>query len=92
MRQDDARLDDRSRALLDFEREWPHDASGRAKQDAIRGTFDITAARYYQLLNRLTDSAAAYAYDPLTVLRLRRRRERTARRRTAEALGEPGRP
>jgi hypothetical protein len=80
-------LDERSRALLDFEREWPVTGRG-AKRDAVREHFGITAARYYQLLDRLAASEAAFAYDPLTALRLRRRVEQRGRRRVAEALGE----
>lgn len=82
-------LDERERALLDFERDWPVHA-GR-KDTAIRDTFGITPARYYQLLNRLLTKPAALAYDPLTVKRLRRRHEQRSRRRAKGALGErPG--
>lgn len=82
-----APLDERGRALLDFERNWPLVGEG-SKEDALRAAFGITKARYYQLLKRLVDSEAAYAYDPLTVKRLRRRAQAQVRRRTAAALGE----
>lgn len=81
-------LDARGRALLDFEREWPTTTSPLSKEDAIRATFGFTRANYHKLLARVIDLPAAYAYDPLTVLRLRRRREGADRRRTAEALRE----
>jgi transcription initiation factor TFIIIB Brf1 subunit/transcription initiation factor TFIIB len=80
-------LDRRSRALLDFERDWRiHE--GR-KEQAVRERFGISAARYYQLLNRVIDQRESDAYDPLTVRRLRQRRTVRQRRRTARALGEP---
>lgn len=79
-------LDDRARALLDFERDWPAHQGG--KRAAISRHFGITPARYYQLLARVIDLDAAAAYDPLTVRRLQRRRDDRSRRRTARALGE----
>ncbi|HVM15483.1 MAG TPA: DUF3263 domain-containing protein [Egibacteraceae bacterium] len=82
-------LSEREYALLDFEGNWP--AHIGCKAEAIRDCFDITAARYYQLLHRLLDKPAALAYDPLTVKRLRRRRDERDRRRAGRALGErPG--
>lgn len=81
-------LDQRGRALLDFEREWPTAGSALSKEEAILATFGFTKANYHKLLARIVDSPAAYAYDPLTVLRLRRRREQAGRRRTGEALRE----
>jgi hypothetical protein len=78
-------LDERARALLDFEREsWKLSV---AKQRAIRERFGFSAARYHQLLNRLVDRPEALAYDPMLVRRLRRIREARRRRRTAERLG-----
>lgn len=82
-------LTERDHALLDFERDWA--AHIGSKGAAIRDCFDITSARYYQLLHRLLDKPAALAYDPLTVKRLRRRRDERDRRRASRALGErPG--
>lgn len=81
--------DDRTCALLDFEREWavrPDDAGD--KSAAISQRFGISPARYYQLLARLVDQPAAMSYDPLTVRRLRRRRDERRNQRTARALGE----
>lgn len=82
-------LSGRARAILDFERDWT--AHRGRKSAAIRERFAITPARYYQLLQPLVDDPAAAAYDPLTVKRLRRRREERAQRRATRTLGErPG--
>ena len=78
--------DERLRALLDFERDWSVHQGG--KEAAIAERFGISAARYYQLLARVLDEPQALAYDPLTVRRLRRRRDQRRDRRTARALGE----
>jgi hypothetical protein len=78
--------DDRMRALLDFERDWA--AHQGDKGGAIAERFGISAARYYQLISRLLDDPVALAYDPLTVRRLRRRRDERRNQRTARALGE----
>lgn len=85
---DDARvaLDPRHRALLDFERDWRVHQGEKTR--AIRRRFGFSVARYHQLLARLLDDPAALAYDPLTVRRLRRRRNERNRRRTGQALGE----
>jgi hypothetical protein len=66
-------LDERDRAILDFEREWWQHPG--AKEDAIRQTFGLSPARYYQVLGKLMDSEAALAYDPMLVKRLQRVRE-----------------
>lgn len=63
----------RERAVLDFERgRWKH---AGAKEQAIRDTFDLSATRYYQILNALLDDPAALAYAPALVSRLRRIRD-----------------
>jgi hypothetical protein len=78
-------LDERSKAVLDFEREsWKLDMS---KERAIRDRFGFSAARYHQVLNRAVDTPAALAYDPMLVRRLRRMREARRRRRVAGQLG-----
>ena len=77
---------ERVRALLDFERDWASHQGG--KESAIGERFGISAARYYQLLARVIDDPQALAYDPLTVRRLRRRRDERRNQRTARALGE----
>ena len=77
---------ERNRALLDFERNWP--AHQGDKEQAVREHFGFSGARYYQLLARLIDDADAMAYDPLTVRRLRRRRDERRNRQAAKTLGE----
>ena len=72
-------LSERDRAVLDFERSW-WTQSG-PKEVAIRERLDLSPTRYYQVLNRLLESADAIAYDPLVVHRLRRRRDRRRRAR-----------
>ena len=78
-------LDERSRALLDFEREsWQLDIPN---ERAIRERFDFSPARYHQLLNRLLERPEALAYDPMLVRRLLRVRDARRRRRVAGQLG-----
>lgn len=79
-------LERRAQTLLDFERDWP--AYEGRKVAAIRARFGFSASRYYELLNRIIDLPAARAYDPLTVGRLRRRRDERERQRTARQLAE----
>lgn len=62
--------------LLDFEEEWPR-WSGR-KDEAIRARFELTPARYFQLLHRVIDTAAALEAKPMLVRRLRRQRDARA--------------
>ena len=78
-------LDDREREILDLERTWWKYAG--AKEQAIREKFDMSATRYYQVLNALLDREDALAFDPLLVKRLRRLRADRARSRTARRLG-----
>jgi Protein of unknown function (DUF3263) len=78
-------LTDRDRAILDFERQWWKYAG--AKEQAIRDLFDMSATRYYQVLNALIDRESALAYDPLLVKRLRRLRTARQRARSARRLG-----
>ena len=78
-------LDERSRAVLDFEREaWKLTVT---KERAIRQRFGISASRYHQLLHRIIDRPEALTYDPMLVRRLRRLRELRRRSRTASGLG-----
>ncbi len=80
-----AELDERLRAILDFEREWwKHPGP---KERAIREGFGLSTARYHQLLNRAIDLPEAVAYDPMLVRRLRRLREARRRKRFARRLG-----
>jgi hypothetical protein len=78
-------LTDRDRAILDFERQWWKYAG--AKEQAIRDLFDMSATRYYQVLNSLVDRTDALAYDPMLVKRLRRLRSSRQRTRSARRLG-----
>src|SRR5215813_7386786 len=78
-------LSARDRDLLAFERQWWKYAG--AKEQAIRELFDMSATRYYQLLNALIDTPAALAADPMLVKRLRRMRQSRQRARSARRVG-----
>ena len=78
-------LSERDREILGFERQWWKYAG--AKEQAIRELFDMSATRYYQVLNALIDSPAALEHDPMLVKRLRRMRSTRQRARTARRLG-----
>jgi hypothetical protein len=78
-------LTDRDKAVLEFERKR-HRHTG-AKEEAIRRTFKLSAARYYQLLNNIIDRPEALAYDPMLVKRLLNGRERRERLRAAIQFG-----
>jgi hypothetical protein len=78
-------LDERTRAVIDFEREaWKLTVT---KERAIRQRFGFSPSRYHQLLHRIIDRPEALAYDPMVVRRLRRVREARRRARTASELG-----
>jgi len=76
---------ERERKILEFERYWWKYAG--AKERAIRDKFDMSATRYYQLLNDIIDMPEALAYDPILVKRLQRLRAFRQRQRTARRLG-----
>ena len=78
-------LSERDRSILAFERQWWKYAG--AKEQAVREQFDMSATRYYQVLNALIDRPAALACDPLLVRRLRRLRAARQRARSARRLG-----
>ena len=80
-----ATLDEREREILAFERQWWKYAG--AKEQAIRELFDMSATRYYQVLNALLDRPEALAHDPMLVKRLRRLRSARQRQRSARRLG-----
>lgn len=82
---DTSGIDERSRRILDFEREWWRHAG--AKEQAILDYFDLSPTRYYQLLNQLIDSDAALTYDPMLVKRLRRLRAARQRQRAERRVG-----
>ncbi|MGI8678989.1 MAG: DUF3263 domain-containing protein [Jatrophihabitans sp.] len=75
----------RNREILAFERQWWKYAG--AKEQAVRELFDMSATRYYQVLNALIDTPAALAADPMLVKRLRRLRASRQRQRSARRLG-----
>jgi len=74
-------LTDLETRILEFERNWWRFAG--AKESAIKELFDLTAPRYYQLLNDLIDREDALAAAPMLVKRLRRLREARMSARTA---------
>ena len=78
-------LNARDAELLAFERQWWKFAG--AKEQAIRDKFQMSATRYYQVLNALIDKPEALAQDPLLVKRLRRLRATRQRNRSAKRLG-----
>ncbi len=77
----------RERAIIDFEREWWQLAG--PKEAEIRARFGCAAASYYRALQGLIDRPAARAYDPLTVVRLRRRRDQRRRERIEGRRADP---
>ena len=80
-------LTPQQRAVLDFEREW-WQLPGR-KDDEIRARFEISPSSYYRTLHALVDDAAARTYDPMTVLRVRKRREQARRGRIEGRQADP---
>jgi hypothetical protein len=89
---DDYQLAQRDADILDFERSWWKHAG--VKEQAIKDRFEMSATRYYQLLNELLEKPAAMEYDPILVKRLKRLRTYRQRQRVARLLGAeyaPGR-
>ena len=78
-------LTERERDILAFERHWWKYAG--AKEQAIKDLFDMSATRYYQVLNALIDRPEALVADPMLVKRLRRLRTTRQRNRSARRLG-----
>jgi hypothetical protein len=78
-------LSARDAAILDFEKQWW--ALSGTKESEIRERFELSAPRYYQLLNALIDTPEALAHDPLLVKRLRRQRASRQKERSARRLG-----
>ena len=78
-------LPERDQRILEFERQWWKFAG--AKEQAIREQFDMSATRYYQVLNSLIDQPEALAFDPMLVKRLQRMRAARQRARSARRLG-----
>ncbi len=77
----------RDRAILDFERSWCTRTG--PKEAAIRNELGVSGTRYYQRLGELLDDPEAFGYDPLTVKRLRRRRDRRRRERFEGTRADP---
>ncbi|MBA2311417.1 MAG: DUF3263 domain-containing protein [Actinobacteria bacterium] len=78
-------LTERDIDILDFERSWWKHAG--VKERAIKERFDMSATRYYQILNDLLENPEALAHDPILVKRLKRLRTYRQRQRTARLLG-----
>ena len=74
-------LSDLEFRILEFERSWWRFAG--AKESAIKELFDLSAPRYYQILNDLIDRQDALEASPMLVKRLRRLREARMQARTA---------
>ena len=55
-------LSERDREILGFERQWWKYAG--AKEQAVREKFDMSATRYYQVLNALIDRPESLALTP----------------------------
>jgi hypothetical protein len=81
-------LTDHERAVIDFEREWWQLNS--TKNAEIRERFSISTSSYYRALHVLVDRPEALAYDPLTVRRLRKRREQARREKIEGRRADPG--
>ncbi len=81
-------LSGRDRAILDFERDWW--SRPGPKEAAIRTELGVSATRYYDILRHLVDVPEAYDYDPLTVKRVRRERDRRRRERLEGHRADPG--
>ena len=81
----EAAVGSRDREILAFERQWWKYAG--AKEQAIKELFDMSATRYYQVLNALIDSSEALEADPMLVKRLRRLRASRQRARSARRMG-----
>ncbi|WP_159501323.1 DUF3263 domain-containing protein [Microbacterium sp. 18062] len=83
-----AGLGDRDRGILAFESRWG--AHAGAKEEAIRSELGLAPARYYQLLNRIIDTEAALAHEPMLVGRLRRIRDEQRRSRAPRSARAAG--
>ena len=78
-------LSERDHRILSFERQWWKYAG--AKESEIKAQFEMSATRYYQVLNALIDRPEALVADPMLVKRLRRLRATRRRSRSARQLG-----
>ena len=80
-----AELSERDRQILDFERSWWKHAG--VKEQAIKERFEMSATRYYQVLNEILENPEALAHDPILVKRLKRLRMYRQKQRVARLLG-----
>lgn len=78
-------LTDRDREMLDLAGR-PYAFEG-VREQHIREKWDMSATRFWHLVNALLDDPEALAYAPATVHRLRRLRERRRWERSAQRLG-----
>ena len=78
-------LSGRDIEILDFERSWWKHAG--VKEQAIKERFEMSATRYYQVLNELIEDPAAMAHDPILIKRLKRLRMYRQKQRVARLLG-----
>jgi len=83
-------LTERDMRILAFERGGSR--SPGVKEQAIAELLDLSATRYYQLLNELIDRPEALAFDPVLVKRLRAQRARRQRMRSPRPKPARGRP
>jgi len=83
--QESRELTQRDLDILDFERTWWKHAG--VKEQAIKERFEMSATKYYQVLNELLELPAALEYDPILVKRLKRLRVYRQRQRVARLLG-----
>ena len=83
--QEQEELTQRDLDILDFERTWWKHAG--VKEQAIKERFEMSATKYYQVLNELLELPVAMEYDPILVKRLKRLRVYRQRQRVARLLG-----
>lgn len=67
-------LTDMEREMLELERKWWQHPG--AKVNEVRERFGLSETQYYQQLNSLLSREDALAFDPVTVRRLQRLRDR----------------
>jgi hypothetical protein len=72
-------LDERSAAMLDFERDWWNNPEPR--ELVIRARFQCSPEEYHAELTKVLEDPAAMDHDPLVVRRLKRLRLRARRAR-----------
>ena len=78
-------LSERDARILAFEHTWWQYPG--AKEEAIREMFEMSATRYYQVLNAIIDTPEAMEQSPMLVKRLRRMRDARQRARSAKRTG-----